>query len=178
MNFNRLAPLSFFVIAAYLNLSLCQAANCNNCCSNATYKEINEPRRSIKSVWKQGQRALCDRRLNSGWYRFTSDAGGKIMMPENTVPEFHCGTHDPVWLNGRHPDKEDGNVVLQACINSFGVVCMDKFNINVKNCSDFYVYYLVSLRYCSAAYCAGKNYRLLSVPKFCYSASACCLICF
>ena len=94
------------------------------------------------------------------------------MMPEKTVPEFHCGTHDPVWLSGLHPAVGDGNVVRQACVNSFGVVCMDKVDINVTNCGDFYVYYLVSLRYCAAAYCAGKSY-IMSIGKFCDSASAC-----
>ncbi|KAJ7383442.1 hypothetical protein OS493_028118 [Desmophyllum pertusum] len=52
-------------------------------CSNTTYKVINDPRRSKGSVWEQGERALCDRGLQWGWYRFTSFAGGK--MPEGKV---------------------------------------------------------------------------------------------
>ena len=162
MIFIQPACLSFFLIAVYLNVCVCQTATCNNCCSNTTYKEINEPRRSIKSVWQQGQRTLCDRGLRSGWYRFTSDAGGKVMMPEKTVPEYHCGTHDTIWLNGRHPSVTEGNVVRAVCINSFGVDCDDTFDINIKNCGDYYVYYLKPTFYCAVAYCAGEKYIMLN----------------
>ena len=171
MIFIQPACLSFFLIAVYLNVCVCQTANCNNCCSNTTYKEINEPRRSIKSVWQPGQRTLCDRGLLSGWYRFTSDAGGKVMMPEKTVPEYHCGTHDPIWLNGRHPSVAEGNVVRPVCITSFGVDCDDTFDINVKNCGDFYVYYLRPTYYCAVAYCAGEKYIMLSSPLCCLTDS-------
>ena len=156
MIFTHFASLSCLLIAAYLHLSLCQAANCNNCCSNTTYKEINEPRRSIKSVWKSGERALCDRGLKWGWYRFTSDAGGKIMMPEKSVPEHHCGTHDPIWLNGRHPTVGEGTVARKACVRSFSDDCVQTFDINIRNCGDYYVYYLRPLIYCYVAYCAGE----------------------
>ena len=163
ISFSQPACLSFFLIAVYLNVCVCQTINCNNCCSNATYKEINEPRRSIKSVWQQGQLPLCDRNLRSGWYRFRSDAGGKVMMPETTVPEYHCGTHDPIWLNGSHPTVAEGNVVRQACINSFDVVCDDTIDINVTNCGDYYVYYLRRTFYCAVAYCAGEKCAMLKI---------------
>jgi len=110
---------------------------------------------------------LCDGGLRSGWYRLTSDAGGKVMMPEKTVPEYHCGTHDPVWLNGSHPTVAEGNVVRQACINSFGFDCDDTININVKNCGDYFVYYLRPIYYCAVAYCAGEKYIVLSIV-FCH----------
>ena len=180
---SHLVCLSCFLIAVILTFPS-QAANCNNCCSNTTYKEINEPHRSIKSVWQQGQPALCDRGLQSGWYRFTSDVGG--MMPEMTVPEYHCGTHDPIWLNGRHPTVAEGNVVRQVCINSFGVDCDDSFDINVKNCGDYYVYYLRRTRYCAVAYCAGKkyimfnnirhvfNFHITRITLFIYFCCCCC----
>ena len=162
VNVSQLAYLSFFLFAIYLNFCVCQPANhCNNCCSNKTYVEINQPRRSIKSVWQSGQPALCDRDLQWGWYRFTSDAGGKVMMPEKTVAEYHCGTHDPIWLNGRHPTVGEGNVVRQVCVNSFGFVCVDTFDINVTDCGDFYVYYLRPTYYCAIAYCAGEKYIMV-----------------
>ena len=166
MIFIQPACVCFFLIAVYLNVCVCQTAVCNNCCSNTTYKEINEPRRSINSVWQQGQLPLCDRGLQSGWYRFTSDAAGKVMMPENAVPEYHCGTHDPIWLNGRHPSVTEGNVVRPVCITSFGVDCDDTFDINVKNCGDYYVYYLRPIYYCAVAYCAGEEYTLLNNVLF------------
>ena len=84
-----------------------------------------------------------------------------MMMPEKTVPEFHCGTHDPIWLNGRHPTVAEGNVVRQVCVNSFGFVCVDTFDINVTDCGDFYVYYLRPTYYCAIAYCAGEKYIMV-----------------
>ena len=163
MSFSQPVCLSFFLIAVYLKVCVCQTINCTNCCSNATYTEINEPRRSIKSFWQQGQPYLCDRGLRSGWYRFISDAGGKVMMPETSVPEYHCGTHDPIWLNGSHPTVAEGNVVRQGCISSFGVVCDDTIDINVTNCGDYYVYYLRPTFYCAVAYCAGEKYTMLII---------------
>ena len=38
-------------------------------------------------------------------------------MPEVVAPaEYHCGTHDPIWLKDSHPTQADGNVVREACI--------------------------------------------------------------
>jgi len=78
-----------------------------------------------------------------------------VMMPEKTVPEYHCGTHDAIWLNGSHPTVAEGNVVRQACINSFDVICEETLAINIKNCGDYYVYYLRPPNHCAVAYCAG-----------------------
>ncbi|XP_068720616.1 von Willebrand factor D and EGF domain-containing protein-like [Montipora capricornis] len=119
------------------------------------YKEINEPRRSINSIWKPGQTPLCDRLIPFGWYRFTSFNGTK--MPEKApVPDFHCGTHDPVWLKDPHPTMAEGNVARRACISSFGDTCSSSVTINVTKCAgDYFVYYLRPLYYCATAYCAG-----------------------
>lgn len=135
--------------------SVSEIPACNNCCSNTTYTEINNPRRSTKSSWNIGENALCDRDLQLGWYRFTSFAGGKI--PERMVGHDHCGTRAPVWLNGRHPTKKGQNVVRQACVNKLNLNhgCWEFFDINIMNCGDYFVYYLRPPDYCSVAYCAG-----------------------
>lgn len=152
---NRSAFLSCLLLFLCLKLAVCQTAVCNNCCYD--HQNISEPRRSTKSVWKSGQIALCDMNIGYGWYRFTSFGGAK--MPESVVPEGHCGTHDPIWLNGTHPTVTEGNVTRTVCINSFGLDngCYDHFDINVKNCGGYYVYYLKPLYYCATAYCAGKK---------------------
>ena len=49
----------------FFEVSLCQT-DCNGCCDPNTYKVINEPRRSINSIWKQGQKAIWDRTLFMG----------------------------------------------------------------------------------------------------------------
>ena len=156
----------FFVNYQFLVFPVSQIPACNNCCSNTTYKEINNPRRSTKSSWNLGENALCDRDLKLGWYRFTSFAGGKI--PERMVAPDHCGTRAPVWLNGRHPTKMGENVVRQACVNKLGLDngCWEFFDINIMNCGDYFVYYLRPPDYCSVAYCAGKQsnkFRFVSI---------------
>lgn len=158
MTFGNFAFINCFFIAIFVNSSLCQVpAVCNDCCSDTTYKVINDPRRSTGSVWKKGERALCDRNLKWGWYRFKSFAGDK--MPDVKVDADHCGTHAPIWLNGRHPKEKGENVVRQACINAFDLLngCWDSFDISIKNCGDYYVYYLRPPNYCAVAYCAGEN---------------------
>ncbi|XP_068693084.1 von Willebrand factor D and EGF domain-containing protein-like isoform X2 [Montipora foliosa] len=144
--------LKWFLVLFFLNSCVCQGLNCNDCCNN--YKEINEPRRSINSIWKQGQTPLCDRLIPFGWYRFTSFNGTR--MPETPVTEFHCGTHDPVWLKDPHPTVAEGNMARTACISSFGDDCSHSVTINVTKCAgDYFVYYLRPLYYCATAYCAG-----------------------
>ena len=154
------AFISFYVLVALSTVASRAPDDCSggSCCSNSTYIEINEPRRSIKSIWKVGQVALCDRGLRRGWYRFTSFVGGK--MPENKVLPNNCGTHAPIWLKGTHPSKKGENVVRRACINAFNIDpdgCFDSFNINITKCpGDYFVYYLRPPWYCPAGYCAGK----------------------
>lgn len=160
MGLTDFAFISYFVLVALSTVASKAPDDCNDgsCCSNSTYIEINEPRRSIKSIWKVGQVPLCDRGLRRGWYRFTSFVGGK--MPENKVLPNNCGTHAPIWLKGTHPTKKGENVVRRACINAFNIDpdgCFDSFNINITKCpGDYFVYYLRPPWYCSAGYCAGK----------------------
>ena len=161
MSFIRLASLSFFLALFFPKPSVCQMPNCNDCCTN--YQNISDPRRSTKSIWKPGETPLCDRGITWGWYRFTSFGGTK--MPETVVPEYRCGTHDPVWLKEPHPTVAEGTLVRKACINSFGMNngCFHTFDISITNCGGYFVYYLGPLRYCAAAYCAGKKYYLNGV---------------
>ena len=160
MGLTDLAFISYFVLVALSTIASKAPDDCNDgsCCSNSTYIEINEPRRSIKSIWKVGQVALCDRGLRRGWYRFTSFVGGK--MPEQKMLPNNCGTHAPIWLKGTHPSKKGENVARRACINVLNIDpdgCFNSFNINITKCpGDYFVYYLRPPWYCSAAYCAGK----------------------
>jgi len=117
--------------------------------------EINDPRRSTKSILEAGQNAICDRALGWGWYRFTSYVGGK--MPTEKVDENHCGTIHPIWMKGPHPTRNEETVNRKACINFFGLLdgCFTQLDIKVRNCGEHYVYYLGPTFSCSLAYCAG-----------------------
>lgn len=132
-------------------------SDCNGCCHNETgYQEIDEPRRSINSVWEYGQQALCDRSLSWGWYRFTSYVGGE--MPTSKVDRNRCGTLAPVWLNGDHP--VNGTVTRKACVNFYDSNngCAESFDIKVTNCGSYFVYYLRPTYSCAVAYCAGRSF--------------------
>ena len=81
------------------------------------------------------------------------------------VCSAQCGTVVPVWLNGTHPSVADGMVSRQACANfetGSSVVhkcCEHSLQIGVKNCKDYYVYYLKATPSCPISYCAGKCRR-------------------
>ena len=150
-----------FVMLLMFERSASQSV-CNGCCDKGNYLELNEPRRSINSVWEAGQVALCDRSLPRGWYRFTSFVGGQ--MPTSFVGKNRCGTIAPIWMKGKHPSQQDGIVYRKACINFFdkGDGCFRSFTIRVRNCSTFYVYYLRPTYACAIAYCAGKGMSIFS----------------
>jgi len=88
----------------------------------------------------------------AGWHRFTGAAG--TQMPE-AVPAINtCGTHAPGWLNGTHPTPEQGVVARQVCFNWNGDTCNWSANVEVVNCSGFYLYNLPNTPACHLRYCA------------------------
>ena len=97
---------------------------------------------------------ICDDNLQTGWYRFVNEVGGK--MPETKVGRGHCGTIAPIWMRGQHPSNAEGIVDRTACVNvnSQQGGCIP-ISIKVKNCTDFFVYRLVAPYGCYMAYCAG-----------------------
>ena len=131
----------------------------NECKEGAAggYTKIDDPRRSIESIFELGQSAICDRALAWGWYRFDSYAGNK--MPTQKVDEMRCGTVHPIWMRGSHPTLAEGTVNRTACINFYDMLdgCLTWLNIKVRNCNGFFVYYLGPTHSCSLAYCAGKS---------------------
>ena len=146
------------ITTVILSLTLTFGQDCskNECCLEGGYKEINDPRRSIKSELEAGQSSICDRALAWDWYRFTSYVGGKI--PNLRVDEFRCGTVHPIWMKDPHLSSNQGVVDREVCVNFFGLSegCFTKLNIKVRNCGEYYVYYLGPTYSCSLAYCAGK----------------------
>lgn len=157
----HLASIFLFNLAfpLFYELSLCQE-DCKGCCDPSNHRIINEPRRSINSIWKPGQKAICDSTLPWGWYRFTSYVGGE--MPTSRVSSSHCGTVAPIWLRGDHPMSPEREVTVQACINFFDISngCYQPFDVKIRLCSgssSFYIYYLRPTYSCAVAYCAGKD---------------------
>ncbi|PVD18852.1 hypothetical protein C0Q70_21409 [Pomacea canaliculata] len=127
-------------------------------CLPNCYTELADTHRSVGYTAQYPLTPLCDISLQSGWYRFANG-----MMPEICVPRFHCGTIVPVWMAGKHPNEEEGIVARKACANfetggeQSNPCCEHSVQIAVKNCGDFFVYYLQPTPACPVAYCAGTS---------------------
>uniref|UniRef100_A0A3B1JWG9 UMOD/GP2/OIT3-like D8C domain-containing protein n=1 Tax=Astyanax mexicanus TaxID=7994 RepID=A0A3B1JWG9_ASTMX len=122
-------------------------------CSN--YVSLDQPWRANTGSGM----GICDRNFNwNGWYRLFY-YGMNIRMAESCVDVNRCGTYYTLWLNGPHPEIEDGVVTRQVCGNSGNDCCNFKSNpIRVKACpGNYYVYELLSPMTCNMAYCTGAE---------------------
>ncbi|XP_063048656.1 deleted in malignant brain tumors 1 protein-like [Engraulis encrasicolus] len=101
----------------------------------------------------------CDQHVQwRGWYRMFYQ-GQSVRMPDSCVPEGHCGTNAPLWLNGTHPRQEDGIVTREVCGSWTNGCChFASTYIRVKMCPGNYaVYELVRPSTCHLAYCADVS---------------------
>ncbi|TRY56634.1 hypothetical protein DNTS_011041 [Danionella cerebrum] len=130
------------------------------------YESLDEPWRSTNNSLAHN---TCDFNLQwNGWYRLFYN-GANARMPDSCVNQGLCGTNDPLWLNGPHPELEDGVVTRQVCISSWGGCCTyTSHSIQVKACpGDYYVYEIVQPLTCSA-YCvedANPTMASTSIPS-------------
>lgn len=95
----------------------------------------------------------CDNNLPFGWYRFRGAAGTE--MPTSCVPQNHCSSHAPGWLNNTHPSVADGIVNATVCFHWSAGCCTWWRDIRVRNCSGFYVYELGPTPTCWLRYCGN-----------------------
>lgn len=132
-------------------ISTCQAGPCNQ------YTLIeNEEKRSAGYITHISKDIpISDEILNETWYRVISDNGE--IIPTYPPGTLHCGTINPIWLNGSLPNEGEENVTLVACKQTQNDVCEEEINIKVMNCSGgFYVYYLPNTT-TNSAYCFGDG---------------------
>lgn len=130
----------------------------------SAYISLNEPWRNTDHQFHESQsQPLCDNHMDGEWYRFTGMAGDA--MPTFCIPENHCGTHAPVWLNGSHPLESDGIVQRQACASFKGNCCLWNSTVEVKACpGGYYVYRLAKPTVCFHVYC-GRKYLPRPLPS-------------
>ncbi|XP_076845471.1 uncharacterized protein LOC143490849 [Brachyhypopomus gauderio] len=121
-------------------------------CSN--YSSLDQPWRATNST----QLNICDNYFNwNGWYRLLY-YGKSIHMPESCTHPFSCGTEVTLWINGSHPQIDDGQVTRQVCGSDQIGCCSSISSIQVKACPDnYYVYEFIKPSFCNAAYCADVN---------------------
>jgi len=130
----------------------------NNCKKSPLPAECLNPMQlseAFRNVTNQNGPVGCDNPFTTGWYRFTGAAG--VRMPTVAPPTSACGTHATGWLNGAQPSVQDGAVDRQICFHWSGNPCNWSEPAKVRNCGDYYVYYLKNVAWgCSGRYC-GTN---------------------
>uniref|UniRef100_A0ACB8F852 Oncoprotein-induced transcript 3 protein n=1 Tax=Sphaerodactylus townsendi TaxID=933632 RepID=A0ACB8F852_9SAUR len=119
----------------------------------SAYLTLNEPWRNTEHHFNSSyDQPECDSAFDGEWYRFTGMAGDA--MPTFCIPENHCGTHAPIWLNGSHPQESDGIVQRQGCATFNGNCCLWNTTIDVKACPEgYYIYRLTRPSVCYHVYC-------------------------
>ncbi|XP_038640714.1 pancreatic secretory granule membrane major glycoprotein GP2-like isoform X2 [Scyliorhinus canicula] len=132
-------------------LNCCHLLSANPCVNHTV---LDQPWRSTKCANTDCSSLKCDEDLATGWYRFNGSGGSTI--PDKLVPRNLCSTHAPGWLNGTHPIPDDGEVTRKVCFHWRENPCLWSVEIKIKQCSNYFVYYLVKTPFCSLAYCTGE----------------------
>ncbi|XP_041914861.1 pancreatic secretory granule membrane major glycoprotein GP2-like isoform X2 [Alosa sapidissima] len=121
------------------------------------YTTLDEPWRATNYTDNLNH---CDSRVSwDGWYRLLYH-GQTIRMPEECINSSGCGTAGRLWMNGTHPQLQDGIVTRRICkALTNGDCCYDRAPpIEVKACpGNYYVYQFVLSNGCNYAYCADVN---------------------
>lgn len=91
-----------------------------------------------------------------GWYRVVSPAGSQISEhvrdPEHKDKHGDCNTHHGGWMLGGHPSIEEGIVTRTVCLR-WDCNGLDKIQIRVVNCNQYYLYELKSTQSGGRRYC-------------------------
>nr|XP_021335677.1 uncharacterized protein LOC100009638 isoform X1 [Danio rerio] len=118
---------------------------------------------SMDRPWRANNESgdyFCDDYLIwSGWYRLFYN-GMNIQMPETCITRLNCNTGIDLYLNGPHPQIEDGVVIREVCGSSYWSGCCDikSSPIRVKACpGNYYVYELVRPPTGCSGYCTDIN---------------------
>ncbi|XP_019725922.1 oncoprotein-induced transcript 3 protein [Hippocampus comes] len=119
----------------------------------SAYISLNEPWRNTEYHINQSSGSpLCDSHMSGEWYRFTGMAGDA--MPTFCISENHCGSHAPIWLNGSHPQLQEGIVTLPVCASFGDDCCQWNGSVDVKACTGgYFVYRLPRPSVCFHVYC-------------------------
>lgn len=166
-------------LSKWFGVSFCFEICCNDLFSFSqaldpcsAYISLNEPWRNTDHVFNESQdKPMCDNHLDGEWYRFTGMAGDA--MPTFCIPENHCGTHAPIWLNGSHPSESEGIVQRQACASFGNDCCQWNATVDIKACpGGYYVYQLAKPSVCFHVYC-GREYFSFFSSFLCFLKSSC-----
>ncbi|XP_071142810.1 von Willebrand factor D and EGF domain-containing protein-like [Mytilus edulis] len=129
----------------------CQAGPCNQ------YSIIqDQEKRSVGYTTDQStDDIISDDMLNNTWYRVISRNGDEIATHPPGI--YHCGTLNPIWLNGSLPDGNEENVTREACLQTVDGICEEKIAIEIVNCSEGFHVYRLQNTTANSAYCFGSG---------------------
>ncbi|XP_076072004.1 oncoprotein-induced transcript 3 protein-like [Mytilus galloprovincialis] len=128
-----------------------------------TTEHITDWQRSVAFATDTTQ--ICDNILAEGWYRVISGAG-ELMPTECPVGGLRCNTAKPIYLYtddlpaGEKAYPAVGVTVTRTAFasNYDGNCKHTEYEIQIKNCDGYYVYFLKSITGgCTSAYCFGKE---------------------
>ncbi|XP_078377877.1 uncharacterized protein LOC144661039 [Oculina patagonica] len=118
------------------------------------YSVLNETDRAQGHVVMDGNFS-CDIGLSPGPKRFQGAAGDR--MADKCVPQNHCGTKYPGWLNGSHPSVAEGVVSRKICYSNSTDCCFTFHYADVKNCSGYYIYQIQAVPGCPYRICGNAG---------------------
>lgn len=127
-------------------------------CRPSVYNELNE----VNRYWKvRIFDDTCDGvpKNSDQWYRFTGNAG--TMMATHCIPKYSCTKINPGWINGDHPNVAYHLVSRTLCIHAYSSCCHKSYQVDIRNCSGYYVYKFESPSECSERHCGVKGSFIL-----------------
>ncbi|XP_077983270.1 von Willebrand factor D and EGF domain-containing protein-like [Glandiceps talaboti] len=135
-----------------------EGTNCTDPCQS--HKIINDPWRSMLRKMDENKDVYCDDKLIDQWYRFDGDKS--LDIPSVCVQQTYCNTDNPLWMT-EPPPTEDGEVSIRTiCATTSDTQCCgEKWDILVKNCQEFNVYYLKGVPTCNMSYCHDETFGLI-----------------
>ena len=63
-------------------------------------------------------------------------------------------------MAGSLPSSNDRNIAMTTCLQTENNTCEITFSINITNCGEYYVYYMVQTP-TNSSYCVGKKYSIV-----------------